>query len=215
MRKRALDVYSPVVNGSGAIVVHRALGEMLDGYQVEGLSPYWGVMPLALKFRQWPNAGIVHSLPELGPWVAGSDATLVVTFHNYYLDDSLMAVASRVQRRFYRHVMRPSLWASLRRARYVTAVSRFTADLVERHHGLGERLTMIPNGVDTSLFRPIERDFGNTVNVLFAGNPTRRKGADHLSSLAAALPEGVTMQYTAGLRDSGHENHISGNKKMV
>lgn len=46
---------SPVVSGSGAIVVHRALEAHIPGYRVEVLSPYWSLCPplLALRGRTW------------------------------------------------------------------------------------------------------------------------------------------------------------------
>jgi glycosyltransferase involved in cell wall biosynthesis len=192
-----------VVGGSGAIVVHRALETGLADYRVEALSPYWGLMPPALAFRKRKAAAITHTLPELGPWVAHPDSDLIVTFHNYYLDDELMASASPAQRVFYKTVMSAAVRTSLKRARWVTAVSRFTAELVRRRHAPGERLVVIRNGVDTELFSPGERQDDGLVKILFAGNPTRRKGVEHLAELAEALPDTAVMQVTSGLRDSG------------
>ncbi len=199
-----------MVGGSGAIVVHRQIEAALDGYRVEELSPYWGLAPpaLALALRGKPAAPIVHSLPELGPWVAHRGSELVVTFHNYYLDGEMLAAASFAQRAFYIGIMMPAVRASLRRTKWVTAVSHFTAGLVQRHHALGERLVVIRNGVDTDLFSPAEGRPGWPVKILFAGNPTRRKGAEHLTAIAEVLPEGVTMQVTSGLRgNDGKEGH--------
>ncbi|MGH8270876.1 MAG: glycosyltransferase family 4 protein [Gammaproteobacteria bacterium] len=178
------------------------LDAQLPNYRVEALSPYWGLMPLLLAARSRQTCAITHSLPELGPWVAHPDSELVATFHNYYLDAELMAASSPAQRVFYKTVMAPAVRSSLRRARWVTAVSRFTADLVQRRHALGERLVVIRNGVDAELFSPVKKTNAGPVKILFAGNPTRRKGSAHLAALAGALPDGVTMQYTVGLRDS-------------
>ncbi len=195
-------VWSPVVTGSGVMVVHRMLEAHLPNYHVEPLSPYWGLLPPMLAARRRHADGITHSLPELGPWATHRDSDLVLTFHNYYLDAELMAGASRAQRIFYKTVMTPAVRASLRRARWVTAVSRYTADLVRRHHAMGDRLVVIRNGVDTELFSPAEGVGEDTVKILFAGNPTRRKGVEHLAALARALPDDVTLQYTVGLRSA-------------
>jgi len=197
------EVVSPVVTGSGVMVVHRVLEAHLADYRVEPLSPYWGVVPPLLGMRRREAGGITHSLPDLGARVAHPDSALVATFHNYYLDPEALAAASPAQRVFYATVMAPAVRASLRRARWLTAVSRFTADLVVRHHAPGERLVVIRNGVDTSAFSPAEEAREGGVRILFAGNPTRRKGAEHLAALARALPDGVTLQYTAGLRGYG------------
>src|SRR5699024_2102197 len=116
------------------------------------------------------TAAITHSLPELGPWVAHPDSDLVATFHNYYLDAELMATASGAQRIFYKTFMAGAVRASIKRAKWVTAVSRFTADLVARQHAPGERLIVIRNGVDTSLFSPGPDTEHDTVKILFAGN---------------------------------------------
>ena len=193
-------VVSPVVSGSGVIVVHRALEAHLPDYRVETLSPYWGLAPPLLAVRRPRCEGIVHTLPDLGPWVAGRASALVATFHNYYLDPEALAAASPAQRAFYVGVMAPAVRASLRRARWVTAVSRFTADLVSRHHAPGKRLVVITNGVDAAAFSPAGTARDGAVRILFAGNPTRRKGAEHLAALAQALPDDAFLQYTVGLR---------------
>lgn len=199
------DVVSPVVTGSGVMVVHRALEAHLAGYRVEPLSPYWGLAPPLLGLRRRQATGITHSLPDLGSRVAQPDSDLVVTFHNYYLDSEALAGASAAQHLFYRTIMAPAVRASLERARWVTAVSDYTADLVRRYHVPGERLVTIRNGVDTAAFAPAEAEHEGPVRVLFAGNPTRRKGAGHLAALAQALPEGVILQYTPGIRESAIE----------
>lgn len=196
------SVVSPVVSGSGVLVVHRTLEAHLPHYRVEPLSPYWGLGPALLAIRRRRFEGIVHSIPDLGPWVAHRDSALVSTFHNYYLDPEALAIASPAQRAFYVTVMAPAVRASVRRARRVTAVSRFTADLVTRHHAPGKRLVVIRNGVDAMAFSPAGNERGGAVRILFAGNPTRRKGAEHLAALARALPDDACLQYTAGLRGS-------------
>lgn len=207
-------VVSPIVSGSGVMVVHRTLEAHLENYHVEPLSPYWGLAPPMLAVRRGQAGGVTHSLPELGPWVAHPDSDLVATFHGYYLDSEQIGRSSRARRIFYRYVMTPVVRASLRRAKWVTAVSYFTADLVQRHHALGKRLVVIRNGVDTELFSPAESATEHPVRILFAGNPTQNKGSEHLAALARALPDGVTMQYTFGMRDSAVER-LDQSEKLV
>lgn len=195
-------ISAPIVRGSGVLVLHKALEAHIPGYRVDALSPYWGVVPSALAVRHRCAAAVTHSHPELGADIAHPDSSLVATFHNYYLDDEALATASWQQQLHYRTMLRSAIHASLRRARLITAVSRFTGDLVQRHHALGERLIVIPNGVDVESFSPCSVTSDGIVRILFAGNPIRRKGFEHLSALANALPDGTIMQCTAGLRDS-------------
>lgn len=199
------QVLSPVVDGSGVMVVHRMLEANLPHYHVQSLSPYWGVFPPVLGLRERTLAPVVHSLPELGTSMLGAESDLVATFHNYYLDDDHLATASVSQRMFYRSVVSRMVSSSVRRARWLTAVSHYTADLVRKQHKVGDRLVVIPNGVDTTAFAPLGRPASDEVRILFAGNPTRRKGIDHLLALAEQLPANARILYTVGLRDSAIE----------
>lgn len=204
-KKLAGEIVAPVVSGSGVLVVHRQLESHLHRYRVRSMSPYWGILPQSVALMKHTRCAVTHSLPELGAHIAHPDSTLIVTFHNYYLDDEMMAISSFAQRTYYRHVLEKSVRAALRRAKLATAVSRFTADIVQRHHALGDRLLVIRNGVDTELFSPAKDIQHGKVRILFAGNPTRRKGVEHLAQLAAVLPSNAVLQYTAGLRSSGVE----------
>jgi glycosyltransferase involved in cell wall biosynthesis len=50
-------------------------------------------------------------------------------------------------------------WSALRKADYVVAVDSLTAlDYVERYPWLRDRIRIIPNGVDTNTFLPMNRD---------------------------------------------------------
>ena len=195
-------VSSLVIAGSGVLVVHRLLEAHLRGYRVEAVSPYMGLLPPLLSLKSRVASPITHSQPELGGAGVHPDSALVATFHNYYLDEEALQLASFSQATFYRTILAPAIALSLRRARWVTAVSHFVADLVQRRHRLGDRLVVIRNGIDTCRFFPAPRQSGQEVRILFAGNPIRRKGAEHLQALAEALPDGASLRYTAGTRAS-------------
>lgn len=195
-------IYSPIVRGSGVSIIHDALAEGIEGYRVKELSSYAGVFPVLNLLRRREPAAITHITAEFGPWIAHPDSRVVATFHNYYLDRELQPFATPSQRLFYQTILRGAVAASLRRASVITAVSRFIADLVAREHAPGERLVCLPNGIDTSQFVPKPRESTGEIRVLFAGNPTRRKGAQHLSALAEALPPDVLIRYTGALRSS-------------
>ncbi|MFC5526638.1 glycosyltransferase family 4 protein [Rhodanobacter ginsengisoli] len=202
----ALDptlISAPVVTGSGVMIVHRSLEKGIPGYRTDPLSPWAGLLPPLLRMRPGQPCAITHAQPELGPWVAHRDSTLVATFHSYSLDPELLGAMTRQQRLLHRYVIAPAVDASLKRARWVTAVSDFTASLVVQQHQVGRRLVVIKNGVDSALFKPAPPVRRDPVHILFAGNPRRLKGSHHLEALADRLPSGVLMQYTTGLRDSG------------
>ena len=195
-------IYSPIVRGSGVSIIHDALAGGIEGYRVKELSSYAGVFPVLNLLRRREPAAITHITAEFGPSIAHPDSRVVATFHNYYLDRELQPFATPSQRLFYQTILRGAVAASLRRASVITAVSRFIADLVAREHGPSERLICLPNGIDTSQFVPNPRQFIDEIRILFAGNPTRRKGAQHLRALAEALPPNVVIRYTEGLRSS-------------
>lgn len=200
--RRAL-VSAPVVTGSGVMIVHRSLENAIPGYHTDPLSPWAGLVPSLLCMRPSRACGITHAQPELGPWVAHRDSTLVATFHSYSLDSELLAAMSPSQRLLHQCMIAPAVKASLKRAAWITAVSDFTAALVMQHHQVGNRLAVIKNGVDCELFSPAPLTQRDSVHILFAGNPRRLKGSHHLEALAKYLPDGVLMQCTTGLRDSG------------
>lgn len=195
-------IHAPVTSGSGVQVVHDALAQHLRGYRVRALPPVLGLFPALGALVQHPPAPVTHSIPELGPWVAHPDSTLVVTFHNFYTDAEYLRSVDAWRRRYYQHVLRHAIARSLRVARAVTAVSHYTAALVRRELNVGARLVVIRNGVDTDLFHPGPDRSGAPLRVLYAGNPTLRKGSSHLAALAEQLPPNVELCYTTGVRAS-------------
>lgn len=194
------EVYSPVVSGSGVVVVHKTLEQHLTPYRVREFSPWLGALPLLARWQSPAPAAVTHSLPDLGPWVAHPDSRLVATFHNYYLDAEQLATSSPAQRIFYRTMMRHATIRSVARADVVTAVSHFTADLVRRELKPGKRLLVIRNGVDHERFQPPAARNWEGVRILFSGNPIRRKGFGHVVALAGSLPPEARILYTEGLR---------------
>ncbi len=185
------------------MIVHRSLERAIPHYHVDPLSPWAGLLPPLLRLRPARGCAITHAQPELGPWVAHRDSTLVTTFHSYSLDREFLAAMSKKQRVLHRYVIAPAVDASLNQAKWITTVSNFTASLVEQHHLMRKRIVVIKNGVDETLFKPASSRRRDSVHILFSGNPRRLKGSHHLQAVAAHLPPGVLMQYTTGLRNSG------------
>ena len=200
-----MKILSPMATGNGAYIVHQALARKIKGYQLHGYNPYWTLFPPCLPLlTHGMMADIVHTTPDYGFFFEKKNTPLVLTFHNYFLDQFMMAYSSMAQKIHYRTDLRYFTRKSLTRATVVTSVSRFTADLVRDDLGFRGEIKVIYNGVDQEMFRPEERLPRKKIRVLFSGNPTRRKGADLLPRIARRLDPGIEIVYTRGLQARRH-----------
>jgi glycosyltransferase involved in cell wall biosynthesis len=102
---------------------------------------------------------------------------------------------------------------AVRKARYITTVSRFLADLVKRDLGLTKPVRVIYNGINVDRFKPqpAARSGQKEIRVFFSGNLTRRKGAHWLPAIARRLAPNVHIYYTSGLRT----RNILSSEKML
>jgi glycosyltransferase involved in cell wall biosynthesis len=145
------------------------------------------------------DAPIVHSVPELGGYGITHGRVLVTTFHGFNLDDQALQQASKLQRLFYRYLVERYVRRALSKSLVITAVSAYTATVVEQHLGVSPQI--IPNGVDLKRFRPCKRDDSDgRMRVLFAGNPRRQKGIELVSQLAIELEDCCEFLFAGGLR---------------
>ncbi len=191
-------VVSPMPTGSGAIVVHRMLERLLDDFRVVPYSPRLTYFPPLLRWAvPGPAADIIHTTPDHAPMFRRRGVPLVVTFHNFVIDAFMRPYSTLTQRVHYGTDLRYFLRRSLQIADRVTAVSAFTADLVRRELGYDGPLEVIGNGVDTELFHPpAERRGDRRPRLLFAGNPSLRKGAQWLPAIARKLADRATIVCT-------------------
>lgn len=188
--------------GSGAIVVHRMLEQRLDEYNVAPYSPSWTWFPPLLR-AVVPNtpADLIHTTPDHAPFVRRRGLPLVTTFHNLVIDDFMAPYSSLLQRLHYRTDLRIFLSRALRMSDRITAVSRFTAELVRQELHFDGTIDVIPNGIDTAFFRPAAAASDRSaLRILFAGNPSRRKGAHWLPEIARRLQGVATIVCASGLR---------------
>ncbi|HEC06616.1 MAG TPA: glycosyltransferase family 1 protein, partial [Thiolapillus brandeum] len=154
MAHNQVRIVSPVVRGSGAIIVHRALADAVPGYELVPYDPRWEYFPVFLPLLSRRDAELVHCTPEYAAFAALGDKPLIVTFHNYVLGAFMRPYSTFVQRLHYRTDL---LWAyrrSVKRASALVAVSEFTAGLVRQYLSPGLPVQVIRNGVDANLFRP-------------------------------------------------------------
>jgi len=198
-----MNIFSPMATGSGAYVVHQMLEAGIPGYNVCSYNPWWTVAPPALSLLcRATRQDIIHTTPDYAIFNARKEVPLVITFHNYVLDAYMAGYSSPLQRLHYSTDLKWFTERACRRATVITAVSRFTAQLVKTELGLQTNIRVIYNGIDEHGFSPAKtgQRSGKTVKVLFSGNLSRRKGVDLLPGILKQLNPGVELMYTTGLR---------------
>jgi L-malate glycosyltransferase len=188
--------------GNGAHVIHKELERAIPGYRVLPYHPNWTIFPVFLPLAaRIKRARLIHTTPDYAIFFMRRDTPLVVTFHNYVLDPFMKPYSSWPQRIHYATALRRFTTMAVQKAQAVTAVSRFTADIVRHDLGYEGPLPVIYDGVDTDRFQPISWIHArNEIRVLFSGNLTLRKGAQWLAPIARRLHPNIRIFYTTGLR---------------
>jgi glycosyltransferase involved in cell wall biosynthesis len=198
-----MKITSPMATGSGAYVVHSLLERRIPGYRVSSYHPYCNLFPIALpQLVSTCSADLIHTTPDYARFFYRKSAPLVLTFHGYVLDGRMRPYCSLLTNIY--HLTALGMWIRLaiKKAHTITAVSRFTAHLVQQDMNISQPVKVIYNGVDINHFTPVSssRPARKEVRVFFSGNLTRRKGAHWLPSIANKLQNNVRIFYTQGLR---------------
>jgi glycosyltransferase involved in cell wall biosynthesis len=196
-------IVSPIATESGAYVIHSLLEKYTQEYRVVGYNPNWTLLPFLLPLSaSIRGADLIHTTPDYARFFYRKPVPLVLTFHNYVLDRWMRKYSSWMQWVHYATDLR--LWTrlSLNKAQTVTAVSRFTAQLVRHDLKISQPVKVIYNGVDSNHFTPApsSRSSLKEVRAFFSGNLTARKGACWLPSIAKQLNKNICIFYTQGLR---------------
>ncbi|MCF6204857.1 MAG: glycosyltransferase family 4 protein [Methylococcaceae bacterium] len=201
-----IKISSPMATGNGAIVVHSELEKQIAGYKISAYPPSYEYFPFLIRKFSDPSADIIHTTPDYGCFNIRKNQKLVVTLHNYVLDDAMQAYSSIIQRIHYKTDLRLFTKLSLQKAHTVTAVSQFTADLARKDMGFKGEIKVIPNGINEQHFSPAKKTnrSNGRIKVLFSGNLTQRKGAHWIIPILNQLEPNIDIIYTSGLRS----NHI-------
>lgn len=189
-------IWSPVPYGSGAIEIHKSLARSIPGYGLCPYNPKFEFFPPLLRRFRNAQARLVHAPADHAVLLTAPRQPLVVTFHNFVLDDEMRHYANPVQFFHYRTDLRWFTERALKRAQVVTAVSRFTANAVEAFFGLKRPVKVIENGVDTDTLSPAPFEHRSIIRVLVSGNASRRKGTHLISEIAARLNPGIEIACT-------------------
>ena len=198
-----MKIYSPMATGNGAYVVHRSLESGIRGYEVCPYNPWWTLVPPTLySLCRNKRHDIIHTTPDYAIFSARRNIPLIITFHGYGLDRTMRQYNSKLQNLHYSTDLKWFTRKAILRATSITAVSRYTAELVQRDTSLQQKIRVIYNGIDETRFVPaMTREAGTRgINVLFSGNLIRKKGANLLPEIAARLNPGIKILYTSGLR---------------
>jgi glycosyltransferase involved in cell wall biosynthesis len=196
-------IFSPMGTGSGAYVIHRLLEHHIPGYRVVSYHPNWTFIPFALPFvAKIKNAHLIHTVPDYARFFYRKSIPMIISFQNYVLDSWMRVYSSWFQKLHYATDLKIWTRMALKKATVLTAVSRFTAQLVKKDLGLKTPIRVIYNGVDTDHFmpNPAIRKNQKEVCVFFSGNLTPRKGAHWLPEIAKLLNQNIKIFYTEGLR---------------
>ena len=201
------NILSPMGTGNGAYIVHKLLESRIPGYHVIPFNPYKTFFPPSLFLVGRSNrADVIHIAPDYAYFLARNNVPLILTFHNYVLDRFMRHYSTAAQNIHYQTDLRVFTKLAVKKADTLTAVSRFTAELVRQDMKLTDNIRVIYNGVNHEIFVPKKRTPGmrtKIINVLFCGNLTRRKGAQWLLPIAERLDRNINILYTSGLQPKG------------
>jgi len=197
------QITAVVPTGSGALVFHRQLADLLRGYDVLDYPPAWERTPWNLTRLRARAGRIVHMSPDHAAFATPSGSALVATFLNYVLDAGMRAHSSLAQRMHYLTDLRLFTRLGLRRATVVTAVSHATAQIVRDDLNYSGTIHVIPNSVDSGRFHPADESRPSRHRrVLFCATPSRRKGFHWLDAIAEGVSDLAELACATGSRVS-------------
>ncbi len=201
MKKR--HIVSPMAWGNGAYILHKMIEKHIPNYTVKGYNPYLTIIPFSLPWAApVKGADLIHTTPDYAVFFHKSSQPMVLTFHNYVLDRWMQNHSSWIQRLYYTTTLKFLSRIAVKKSHALTAVSHYTARLVQEDLTTSEHIRVIYNGIDVDQFKPSDSSpySRKEVRVFFSGNLTRRKGAHWLLPIARLLNKNVCMYYTQGLR---------------
>lgn len=206
-------IFKQVRGNSGVDVWTDSLASALQKQGVESkvsyFHPYMGYFPYLAQHidNERDSNSIVHG----NTWnaFAFKDSNpMVVTEHHVVHDPRLEPYKTLAQKVYHKLIYRYES-KSLEVADRVICVSEYTKDRLEQAFEYPDA-RVIYNGIDVETFQPqsIDRESfckrlgipENKTILLFAGNPTTRKGADLLPKIMSQLDDSFILLTTSGLR---------------
>lgn len=192
-----------MATGNGAHVVHCMLERNIDDYNVIGYNPLYTLFPFALRsILPAGEYNILHTTPDYALFFNQRKLPLVLSFQNYVLDRWIGTYSSLLQRIHYMTDLRLFTRKAIKYSVSLTAVSEFTANIVQEDLQVDRPIQVIYNSVEEDVFTPQRspKSKTNEIRVFFSGNLTKRKGAQWLHDIAERLRSNIVIHYTQGLR---------------
>jgi glycosyltransferase involved in cell wall biosynthesis len=191
-------------SGSDVFVERLASGLAKRGYDpvVTWFPHRLEFAPALLKLAKPPDAtALIHANAAQAFAFKRPGIPLVSTELHYVLDPAFAPFKTPLQDLNHRLIVGPNLKRSFAVSDAITAISHFTAGVLERL-GVCKVDATIPLWLDLDLFKPatVASRSEGPLRILFVGNGTRRKGADVIPRLAAVLGEFAEFVCTSGLR---------------
>jgi len=216
-------VWFPAVRcGTGTDVFTERLTEGLSAHDIP-CEVTW--LPHRAEYAPWsvpvpkppPWADVVHINSWLHPRFLPKDLPLVVTVHHSVHDPILGPYKSFSQTLYHDHWIRPIEAENIRRANRVTAVSRYTAQQIEKSFAC-HQVTVIHNGIDTeNIFTPgpPRRHPHHPFRLLYVGNWMPRKGVDLLAPILTRLGLDFELWYTTGHSGTQNASQLPENSRCL
>jgi glycosyltransferase involved in cell wall biosynthesis len=214
----AMRVLYPVISGSGVEVYTARLiaGLAPLGWNGQWLpfSPRWEYFPWGLK-SAWKRAAssledcsLVHVNADYGCYFSLPGKPLVATLHHSSIDSFYLSSLSLPVRWHHRLVLKPSVERTLRQAEVLVAVSRHTRATFCEVFQADLAIEVIPNGIDTTRFRPIPTEREPELSRVEVDPPSEEKCPSLQTSreVDRAMPAENTN--TKGTDDLGHGRSI-------
>lgn len=215
-----LSVWFPSIRAhSGADIFVERLANALQragvNVVVTWFSHAYELAPFALALTRPPDGvNVIHSNAACAFAFVHWGLPVVATEHHYVLDVAFRPYKSLFQHIYHQLWIGPWTHLSYRSCSALTAISHFTADVIERHCP-GVQARVIPHWLDYYQFSPCASgsDGGDEgyalssvpVRLLFIGNLSRRKGGDVVAELARRLGSDFEISCTGGLRNRAAE----------
>lgn len=201
-----------IKSGSGSDVYYKLLKQGLDQYtDIKSdlifiphiFEKLFFLIPLYLKYKKidFDKYDIIHTNAEFGWWFRQKNKKLVVTIHSFIFDEEFQKYNSIFQKIFYYFWIKPNLKKSLLIADKIVAVSEYIKNNIIGYFRLKKDISVIYNGIDTNLFKPLNlKQENKKIRLLFVGNLIKRKGMDLLPKIMNKLRDDYELYFTSGLQ---------------
>ncbi len=189
-----MSIYCPVIYGNGAYVLHEKLSQKIKNYEIFSISPYAALCPKLMSIYKKENC-IIHSSPDLGPYILSNKSINILTFHGFRIDREFIDFSSVAQKFYYKNILAPAIVSAVKNADILTGVSHFIADLAKNTLNIKKDIHVIENGVDHNKFIPVKekKPADEKIKILYVGAFKKAKGFHLIEMISDKLPKNTQI----------------------